>query len=147
MKRTFVIIDDKTKSFAVDAVNNIGYEKRMVVTIEPHVKKRTPSQNKLQWVSMLGDISEQAVMNNRLFSVKIWHEYFKEMFLPNEFSEGKTLKNYVKWQEMPNGVMKMVGSTTGLTKEGFSDYITECYAYGSGELGVRFSVNPRGMNE
>ena len=142
MKRTFVITDDQAKFFATEAVKNIGTDGKMQVVIEPYVKKRTPSQNKLQWVSMLGDISEQAVMNNRQFSVKIWHEYFKELFLPNEFTPGKTLKNYIKWQEMPNGVMKMVGSTTGLTKEGFSDYITECYAYGAGDLGVRFSCAP-----
>ena len=143
MKRTFVITNDKNKLFAVDAVKNIGYDKKMVVTIEPYVKKRSPGQNSLQWVSMLGDISAQAVINNKQFSVKIWHEYLKELFLPNEFTPGKTMKNYIKWQPTPDGGIKMVGSTTGLTKEGFSDYITECYAYGAGELGVRFSVNPR----
>ena len=106
------------------------------------MKKRTPSQNALQWVSMLGDISAQAVINNKQFSVKIWHEYLKELFLPNEFIAGKTMKNYIKWQMMPDGKLKMIGSTTGLTREGFSDYITECYSYGASELGVRFSCAP-----
>lgn len=48
----------------------------------------------------------------------------------------------MKWLEMPDGRLKMIGSTTKLTTSGFSDYLEQCYALGC-DLDVRFTANPR----
>ena len=114
----------------------------MVVTIANYVKKRSSGQNSLQWVSILGDFSIQGIINGKQFSANVWHEYLKEMLLPEEFTEGETLNNYCKWQEMPDGKLKLIGSTTNLTTLGFSNYIEKCYAYGTQELDIKFMASP-----
>ena len=94
----------------------------------------------MQWAGMLGDFAEQGVIDGRRFSQKVWHEYLKEKFLPDFPQDGITLKGYEKWLEMPSGEIRLVGSTTKLTTKGFSEYITQCHAFGAGELGIRFTV-------
>ena len=113
-----------------------------VVEVKPFQKLRTGDQNRLMWKSLMGDIASQAFVDGRQFSQKVWHEHLKELFLPEQAEEGITTADYVKWLEMPDGSLKMVGSTTKLTTRGMSDYLEQCYAYGC-ELGVRFTVSPR----
>jgi hypothetical protein len=138
----FIVIDDLAKFNAIEAVKLLGYDKPMLVTIVTWAKKRTRLQNDLMWSSMLGDISRQATLVGRYFKENVWHEFLKEKFLPDCFIDGITLKGYQKWLEMPDGRLKMIGSTTGLTTKGFTDYLEECYAFGC-DLGVRFTENPR----
>lgn len=140
-----IVIDSQQSRFqAVEAVKNITREPLMVVTIAPYKKKRSNGQNSLQWVALLGDFSMQAIIDGRQFAANVWHEHLKEQFLPESYEEGITLKGYMKWQEMPSGNLKMVGSTTKLTTKGFSEYMDRCYAYGGGELGIRFTAVGRG---
>jgi hypothetical protein len=42
---------------------------------------------------------------------------------------------------LPDGTLKMVGSTTKLTTKGMSVYFEQLYAYAVSELDVRFSAN------
>lgn len=117
-------------------------EKPLIVTVEEETKKRTRSQNDMHWAGLLGDFASQARLAGRLFSEAVWHELLKEKFLPDAHKDGVTLKGYVKWLEMPDGRLKMIGSTTKLTTSGFSDYLEQCYAFGC-DLDVRFTANPR----
>lgn len=139
-----LIINETPQSLfhAIEALKNLDRSQPHTVTIAPLTKRRTKDQNKLQWKSMLGDIASQAMLANRYFGVKVWHEYMKEKFLPETYQEGITLKDYEKWLEMPDGRLKMIGSTTKLTTKGMSDYLEQCYAFGC-DLGVRFSASPR----
>ena len=113
----------------------------MEVVIQKHVKKRTDGQNRYQWKAILGDISRQVRIDGKSYTPKIWHEHLKELFLPDEASEELTLPGYIKWQEMPDGTLKMVGSTTKLTTKGMSIYFEQIYAYAVNELDVRFTAN------
>lgn len=110
----------------------------VIITMQEESTKRSGEQNKLQWAGMLGDFENQAILYGRTFSAQVWHEYLKEKFLPDTFIPGKTLKDYKKWIEMPDGRIKIIGSTTKLTPSGFSDYLEQCYAFGC-ELGVKFT--------
>lgn len=110
------------------------------------VKVRTPSQNSLMWSGPLKDIAEQAWADERQYSAKVWHRYFKGEYLPEEDATDlhelvKDPFKWCKWDYNPAGEREVVGSTTDLTKKGFSQYLEQVYAYGA-SLGVQF--NERG---
>ena len=137
---TFVI-DERGPIEAQKALGKLPTDRSMEVVIQKHVKKRTNGQNKYQWKAILGDISRQVRIDGKGFTPEIWHEHLKGLFLPDVPSEELTLPSYVKWEEMPDGTLKMVGSTTKLTTKGMSIYFEQLYAYAVTELDVRFTSN------
>jgi len=137
----FVLNNPNAIRNAIKIIQESDPEQPLEVTIFPHRKKRTSDQNKLMWKSLLGDFAQQGIIDGRTFGQNVWHEYLKEKFLPEEFVEGKTLKGYEKYVEMPDGRLKLNGSTTMLTTAGMSDYLEQCYAWGAGVLGIRFTTN------
>lgn len=139
------IANEAARNSALMQIQALSLEPVMQVEIKKYVKKRSGGQNSFQWVGMLADFSEQGVIDGRIFSVKVWHDYLKELFLPDRHEEGITLKGYVKWQAMPDGSMRCVGSTTKLTTKGFSEYMERCYSYGSQELEIRFSASSNAL--
>jgi hypothetical protein len=125
---------------AINAIQNapIDLERPLEVIIREEQKSRSLSANALMWAGPLNDIANQAWVHGRQYSALIWHEYFKEKFLP-DFPDPKQVKEgYKKYEETPDGRRVLVGSTNKLTKHGFSLYIENIYAYGA-DLGVRFS--------
>lgn len=120
-------------------LNNLPVDGSQEVVIRPYVRKRRDIANNLYWVR-LAEISSQAWLEGRQFSSEVWAEYLKAKFLPEQFTEGETLDGYVKYADMPDGSIKMIGSTTMLTTRGFANYLTQVEAFGS-ELGVQFSAN------
>ncbi len=113
--------------------------------VREEVKGRKLDQNALMWVGPLKDIAEQCWIDGRSYSADIWHEYFKEQFLPEEFDQ-ELCKNeqYRKWDESPGGRRLLVGSSTDLTIKGFAQYLDQIHAFG-GSMGVEFhEVPPRG---
>ena len=143
MKQLYKIDSQKAKEYMLLQLQALSLEPVKIVEVKPFQKLRTSDQNRLMWKSLMGDFASQAFIDGRLFSQAVWHEHLKQMFLPEQAGEGTTA-DYVKWLEMPDGSLKMVGSTTKLNTRGMSDYLEQCYAYGC-ELGVRFSANPRGL--
>ena len=141
MKVTFVIDSDRKHFHVIKTINDLPTDGSMEVVIQKHVKKRTQGQNRYQLKAILGDISRQLRIDGKGFTPEIWHEHLKGLFLPDVPSEELTLPSYVKWEEMPDGTLKMVGSTTKLTTKGMSIYFEKLYAYAVTELDVRFSTN------
>ena len=140
MKVTFKI-DERGAFHAQKTIGDLPTDGSMEVVIQKHVKKRTGGQNRYQWKAILGDISRQVRIDGKGFTPAVWHEHLKALFLPDEASEELTLPAYVKYQEMPDGKLMMVGSTTKLTTKGMSVYFEQLYAYAVSELDVRFSAN------
>ena len=138
---TFVIDSDRKHFHAINTINGLPTDGSMEVVIQEHVKKRTQGQNRYQWKAILGDISRQVRIDGKALAPAIWHEHLEGLFLPDEAHEELTLPSYVKWEEMPDGTLKMVGSTTKLTTKGMSIYFEKLYAYAVTELDVRFSAN------
>lgn len=125
---------------AISAIQNapIDIERPLEVIIREEQKGRSLSANALMWAGPLNDIATQAWVHGKQYSALIWHEYFKEKFLP-ELPDSKQVKEgYKKYEETPDGRRVLVGSTNKLTKHGFNLYIENIYAYGA-DLGVRFS--------
>lgn len=139
--RNIILVDDQRRAIAVAAVTNapLGIE----VVLRAPVKARKLDQNAKYWAGPLKDISEQAWIRGRQYSKEVLHEYFKAEYLPDEKSCNVTgLVNnpdtYRKWESGINsGFPVLVGSTTDLTVYGFSQFLEQVYAFGSG-LGVMF---------
>jgi hypothetical protein len=144
MKQLYKIDSPKSKDYMLLQLQALSLEPVMCVEVKPFQKIRTGDQNRLMWASLMGDFAEQAFVEGRLWSQAVWHEMLKTHFLPEQATPGITTADYKKWLEMPDGSLKMVGSTTKLTTKGMSDYLEQCYAYGC-DLGVMFTANPRGM--
>lgn len=142
MTRT-IIITAQSKPIASTVISNLPTDGSMEIVIQPKTETRSMSQNAKQWADVLAQISQQAWIAGKQFSPEVWHEYLKNLFLPESFDPELTRKGYVKWSEMPDGYMKCVGSTTKLTKKGFSQYMTQVEAFATQELGVMFFVMER----
>ena len=125
---------------AISAIQNapIDTERPLEVIIREEQKGRSLSANALMWAGPLNDIATQAWVHGRQYSALIWHEYFKEKFLPDFPDLTQVKEGYRKYEETPDGKRILIGSTQKLTKHGFSLYMEQIYAYGA-DLGVRFS--------
>lgn len=87
---------------------------------------RTAAQNRFYW-AMLNQISAWVKPQHKQYDANVWHAYMKELFLRNE------------WIELPNGeLLEAEKTTTNLTKNEFSDYVTSVLAWAN-ENGVRWS--------
>lgn len=146
--RTIRIVSDAQIKAAMSLIPHLPvFEKRpLVLTIELEKPTRKLDQNAAMWSGPLKDIEQQAFIEGRQFSAVVWHEHFKELFLPDEnspgFDESHVKKGYKKYDFTPSGVRVLVGSTTELTVKGFAIYLTQVEAFGA-NLGVMFSVNPK----
>jgi hypothetical protein len=140
------IDSDRAASYAIKTINGLSYDPPMQVTIEKFKRKRTQLQNQSLWAGIISDFVEQGFVGGRLYNAEIWHFFLKKEFLPELPNPEETLPGYQKWTEMPDGSLKLTGSTTKLTTIGFMNYKEKCYAYGC-ELGIRFSTKERELNE
>ncbi len=125
---------------AINAIQNAPIDSQypLEVIIRKEQTSRSLSANALMWAGPLNDIAQQAWVHGRQYSALVWHEYFKEQFLPELYDPKTTKEGYKKYEETPEGKRILVGSTSKLTKHGFSLYIENIYAYGA-NLGVRFT--------
>ena len=135
--RRIVLAAEEQRACAMALLSNVplGLE----VLIRKPVKVRGMDQNALMWVGPLADIAAQAWVAGRQYSAEVWHENFKRDYLPEEYDEELTKDGYRKWDMTPNGERVLIGSTTQLTKKGFSQYLTQVEAFGAG-LGVQFGA-------
>ena len=131
--RTILLRKEKQRELAFNILNSLPLddEKPLELRISEHHEKRSNQQNAMMW-AVLEQIARKSGMN---YSASTWHIFFNQEFLPEEHTEGITKQGYVKWEYLPNGNRNCIGSTTQLTKKGFSDYMEQIYAYVAG-LGV-----------
>lgn len=140
--RTIRLIGEQQRETAINALRHlpVNPDKPLEVVIREEKKARGQDQNALMWAGPLKDIAEQAWVNGQQYSADVWHEYFKREYLPeldDEDYERMVKDGYRKWDVLPNGERVLVGSTTQLTKYGFSVYLQQIEAHGA-DLGVMF---------
>ena len=140
LTKTIRLIGKLQIDTAINAIQNapIDSDKPLEVIIREEQKGRSLSANALMWAGPLNDIASQAWVHGKQYSALIWHEYFKEKFLPDFPDLTQVKEGYRKYEETPDGKRILIGSTQKLTKHGFSLYMEQIYAYGA-ELGVRFT--------
>ena len=139
--RSIILIDDARRLLAKNVIDNApaGLE---VVVREP-VKKRSLDQNSMLWAGPMTDLEQQGWVHGKQYTAEVWHEHCKAEFLPEEGDPELALlvvnvEKYKKWAMKPNGDRVCVGSTTALSKLGFSRYMEQIFALGAG-LGVHFT--------
>lgn len=134
--RPFRLADESVKARAIAALQNAPIDplRPLLVKISEEPKKRSNPQNSLYW-ALLGDIAEQAWLDNRSYTSDIWHEFARRQIMPETITLADgTVRS--KWEEMPDGTATVI-STTLLSKESFADYITAVEAFGNSQ-GVHF---------
>ena len=144
------LVGEIQRENAIKVLQNapLDTEKPLEFILREEVKSRKQDQNSLMWSCQLKSIAEQAYVQGRTYSAEIWHELFKEMFLPDESlfptpeQRAEMVKEkYRKYDTRPDGKRVLVGSTTELTVKGFAIYLQQVEAFGS-NLGVIYSANP-----
>ena len=144
--RTIRLVGQQQKDVALAAIENapIDPDKPLEVVIREEKKTRRPDQNEAMWAGPLRDIAEQAWVEGRLFTAPVWHEHFKEKYLPEDDDEELPIlakDGYHKWDYTPSGRRVLIGSTTQLTVKGFARYMHMLEADGAG-MGVVFHTPP-----
>lgn len=147
--RTIRLVGEPQIKTALLLIPNLPVDpkKPLELVIREEVKARKITQNDLMWAGPLKDISEQAYVDRRRYSDVVWHEHFKEQYLPDETSPDfdpdfvKDHLTYKKYDLTPAGKRVLVGSTTELSIKGFALYLEQVYADGA-NLGVQFRANP-----
>ena len=145
--RSIRLVGTMQQEAAIALIRNLPLDsdKPLVITVAEEKKLRGLDANALMWVGPLKSIAEQAWINGRQYSAEVLHEHFKREYLPedNDPELPELAKDgYRKWDIDPKGNRVLVGSTTELTKEGFSIYLQQVEAFGA-SLGVMFSESPR----
>jgi hypothetical protein len=141
--RTIKLIGTAQRDTAIAMINNLPLGQDIEIVARKAVKARTLDQNSLMWAGPLADMEAQAFVEGRTYSDTVWHEFFKDEYLPEPndpyiFELVKNPASYKKYDTDPAGKRRLVGSTTDLTKYGMSQYLEQIYAYGS-KLGVMFT--------
>lgn len=88
-----------------------------------NMTKRTGAQNRIYW-ALLNMIADQLKVKGAVYNAATWHTYLCQRYLGcNDIT-------------LPNGkVLTMPVSTTGLTKDEFSEYFERCLSWAA-EHGV-----------
>lgn len=143
--RSILLVGDIQLKTAHALLNNlpIDTKKPLELVIREQVKQRGLDANGYYWLR-LGEIAEQAWVNGKQHTAKVWHEYAAEHIMPEQI----TTKDGVvrsKWIDKPYGGITVI-STTELERGCFAEYTSLVEVFGA-ELGVMFSANPKGHRE
>ncbi len=131
------------KGYAIKQIQNLPCDNTMEIEIRKRKKQRSLNQNAAMWGVRLKEISEGVFVNGEQFCADAWHELLKQRYLPEigepEFERMVTRPDtYKKWEWLPDGTRRCVGSTTGLTTYGWQVYWTQIESYFAQEHGLQF---------
>lgn len=130
-RQPIVIRDEAGRKRAIDLLLVLNLTKPWEITVEPHRKKRSLSQNSLywKWLNETMKIVSQETGND----ADDLHEFFKRKFLAPQVIEigGETVQ---RW------------TTTKLTVPEMTDFINKVYAWVTSELGLILPV-PEDMHQ
>lgn len=138
-RQEFHLIGESQREACKRVISNLPLDGSMTVKITPYSKPGSAAQRGAWWGIRLGEFADQAWDNGKQYSVHVWHYLLKERFLPNAPEDGLTLPGYEKWVELPDGSLKMIGSTERLTAKGRAQFMEQVEAFGAQEFGIMFS--------
>ncbi len=144
--RTIRLVGPEQLRTALTLISNLPLGAGLELVARKERKVRGLPANARMWVGPLKDIAQQAWVDGRRYTEEVWHEYLKELFLPEDDDPEIELlakEGYRKWDYRPDGKRVLVGSTTDLLKRGFALYVQQVEAYGATEHGVEFHAYER----
>ena len=92
----------------------------LAIEIHDQRERRTVAQNRFYW-ALLGDIADDAWVDEQQFDAETWHAFFAGRF--------------IGWHELPHGGRAPI-STTTLDVAEFQSYLERVQAYAATELGL-----------
>jgi hypothetical protein len=121
---SYIIRDDKILARAIAMIRGnwvamAGRNEAMVVHLTADSATRSQEQNRRYW-ALLSDIAASAWVDGRQFDKDVWHEEFRQRFLPRI--------------DGPSGSYPV--STTSLTVKAFAHYMEDVSIFASQELGL-----------
>lgn len=121
LKQTIIIRNEALRARVIGWARAISLDPPWRVTMEPHRKRRSLSQNSLMWL-WLGEVADLVGQHTGMDADDI-HEAFKRKFLPARIIEvlGETID---------------VRTTTTLTTLEMTTYMDRIYAWVTTELGL-----------
>ena len=144
--RTIRLVGPEQLHTALTLISNLPMGAGLELVARKERKVRGLDANARMWAGPLKDIAQQAWVDGRRYTEEVWHEYLKELFLPEDDDPEIELlakEGYRKWDYRPDGKRVLVGSTTDLLKRGFALYVQQIEAYGATEHGVEFHAYER----
>src|SRR5690625_94913 len=121
-KQVIVLRDDILRQSLIRYVQALDLSKPVQVTVAPHRKRRSLSQNALMW-KWIHEITPYIQDKTGIEDPAVLHEYFKQTFLPAEIVE------------ICGDVMEY-RTTTKLTTAEMSEYMDRIYSWATQELGL-----------
>ena len=134
MKRAFVINDDQSKFFAIQAVKNIGTDGKMQVVIEPET--RDSIQNNHQW-PYLDACAKQLVWEVEGELVKMSEIEWKDLI-----TAGYTKEKFRVAKGIDGGVVMVGKRTSFFTKKQWPEYM-EYLKWFCADQGVKVPLSKR----
>jgi len=121
---SYIIRDEKILARAIAMIRGnwqamAGRNEAMVVHLTADSATRSQEQNRRYW-ALLSDIAASAWVDGRQFDKDVWHEEFRQRFLPRI--------------DGPSGSYPV--STTSLTVKAFAHYMEDVSIFASQELGL-----------
>ncbi|GEM_PF-731466 len=145
--KSYFLISQEVAENATKFILNlpVDYEHPIEVLVREQPKKRKLTLNQAMWAGPLADIERDGWFRERQFSAEVWHEHFKELFLPDDtspdFDPSHAVDGYRKWDVNPwKDTRVLVGSTTQLTDKGMRHYLLQIEAEAATEYGVTFTT-------
>ncbi len=132
-KQEFTLNNEPERQRLVEYARAVPLDKGLRVTIETVRSKRTLSQNSLMW-KWINEAADALAKDTGHTPDEI-HQFFKQKFLPG---------NVV----VINGRSANYYTTTKLSIDEMSDYLTRIQAFVVGEMGIYLTIPPqRGMTD
>lgn len=123
MRNQIIISGEPQRAYILKFIQNLKLDsaKPFIVTVEPHKKRRSLSQNALMWKWITEIVN--AVSEYTGHDADELHHFFKSKYLPPRVVEvgGETVPYY---------------TTTKLTTAEMSEYMDKIYAFATQELGI-----------
>lgn len=120
------------------------------VVVSEYKESRTNEQNAFMWAGLLEPIAEQAYVGGVRYKAEMWHEFFKEMFLPETNAKGMDKWYYIPdpkvaslLQAPPSQERRLMMGTSNLNTAEMADYLNKIAEYAVHDLGVKLPANPR----
>lgn len=120
----FILCHQDAQDNAINRIKEIALDGKIQVKLENKNSVRSVIQNNLYWLWMHKVSIDYHLQGYKLISDRVWHEYFKEHFLPQKIEEVRGV--FIKTRK----------STTKLTTKEFGKYLENIDHYVGSEMHI-----------
>lgn len=123
-QKTYNLINKDVKNRLIGTINSLECNGKIKVVISEVTSVRTAAQNRLYWLWMKKVSEGYHLSGGKLVADHVWHEYFKDLFLPTEV------------KEVMGSTVTIKKSTTKLKVKEFAKYLQNIDLYVGSEMEI-----------